>query len=64
MIIRICHQQSDKMITNQLESLIQINSSKLTSGRSIFLNFNRKQLQEKNLSQNFVNMLICYEQLL
>ena len=44
MIIRICNQQSDKMIINQLESLIQVNSSKITMGRSIFLNFNRKQL--------------------
>lgn len=42
MIIRVCNQQSDKMIRNQLESMIQIRATKLTVGRTLFLNFGRK----------------------
>lgn len=52
------------MIQNQLQSLISIRSSKLTVGRSLFLNFNRRQLYNKNLDQSFVNMMLCNELLL
>lgn len=52
------------MIINQLESLVQVRSSKLTVGRSLYLNFGRRRTQHRNLSQAFVNMLICNEQLL
>jgi hypothetical protein len=43
MLIRICNQQIDKMIINQLESLVQVRSSKLTVGRSLYLNFGRRR---------------------
>jgi len=51
MLIRICNQQSEKMIVNQLQSLLSVRTSKLTVGRSLFLNFNRRQLKNKNLGQ-------------
>jgi len=40
-IIRICNQHSDRMVKNQLETLIQVCSSKLTVGRTLKLNFER-----------------------
>jgi len=64
MLVRMCNQQSDKMIINQLQSVLSVRSSKLTVGKSLFLNFNRRQLKNKNLDQQFTNMLVCNEQLL
>ena len=63
-LIRICNQHSDRMIINQLQSLLGLRSSKLTVGRSLFMNFDRRRLKNKNLDQQFVNMLVCNEQLL
>ena len=51
MLIRICNQHSDRMILNQLQSVISVRTSKLTVGKSLYLNFNRKQLKNKNLDQ-------------
>jgi hypothetical protein len=52
------------MIQNQLQSLISVRSSKPTVGRSLYLNFDRRHQHQKNLGQNFVNMLVCNELLL
>ena len=52
------------MVINQLQSVLSVRSSKLTVGRSLFLNFDRRHLKNKNLNQHFVNMLVCNENLL
>lgn len=48
-IIRICNQQSDQLVVNQLESLLSVVTSKLTSGRTLQLNLGSSLVEHKNL---------------
>ncbi|CDW88809.1 UNKNOWN [Stylonychia lemnae] len=61
-VIRICKQQNDSMVINQLQSMLQINSK--LNGSYLKLNFNIRRDRNVNLGQNYLNMLICNENLL